>query len=287
MSFPVKQKKEGRQMKKSKHGNQNKGCLQIVGIIVVIAVLIAIYSYAWIPAIGFLIYFCVRPDVDGTKKKKITISIAIIITSILTNVFLNTTPDLEDISVTWDKTTYDINDTVTLDITQTPSSAEITSVNISDNDIADMTYENGKITITFNELGTADIYFTANDTIVSKTTTITVIDEEAEEQKRLEEEAAAQKAEEERLAAEEAARQQAEEEARKQAELEAQQQAEAEAQQAAAQQQAQQQQETMVWIPSSGSKYHSHSGCSNMNNPTQVTKSEAESRGFAPCKRCY
>lgn len=43
----------------------------------------------------------------------------------------------------------------------------------------------------------------------------------------------------------------------------------------------------MVWIPNSGSKYHSHAGCSNMKNPTQVTKEEAENRGFEPCKRCW
>lgn len=43
----------------------------------------------------------------------------------------------------------------------------------------------------------------------------------------------------------------------------------------------------MVWIPKSGSKYHSNSGCSNMKNPTQVTKAEAEERGYEPCKKCY
>ena len=43
----------------------------------------------------------------------------------------------------------------------------------------------------------------------------------------------------------------------------------------------------MVWIPQSGSKYHSRSGCSNMKNPTQVTQSEAESMGYEPCKKCY
>ena len=43
----------------------------------------------------------------------------------------------------------------------------------------------------------------------------------------------------------------------------------------------------MVWIPTNGgTKYHTHSGCSNMENPEQVTKSEAESLGFTPCKRC-
>ncbi|MBQ3003842.1 MAG: hypothetical protein IJD82_08925 [Clostridia bacterium] len=45
--------------------------------------------------------------------------------------------------------------------------------------------------------------------------------------------------------------------------------------------------EQMVWIPKSGSKYHSKAGCSNMKNPTQVTKSEAEAMGYTPCKRCH
>lgn len=43
----------------------------------------------------------------------------------------------------------------------------------------------------------------------------------------------------------------------------------------------------MVWIPKSGSKYHSRSSCSNMKNPTQVSRSEAISRGYGPCKKCY
>lgn len=46
-------------------------------------------------------------------------------------------------------------------------------------------------------------------------------------------------------------------------------------------------QEEMVWIPASGSKYHSNSSCSGMNNPTQVTLSEAEAMGYTPCKRCH
>ena len=45
--------------------------------------------------------------------------------------------------------------------------------------------------------------------------------------------------------------------------------------------------EQMVWIPSSGTKYHSHSGCSGMDGPRQVTISEAEAMGYEPCKRCY
>lgn len=51
---------------------------------------------------------------------------------------------------------------------------------------------------------------------------------------------------------------------------------------------ASEQTETMVWIPTNGgSKYHIHSTCSNMENPEQVTISEAIAMGFTPCKRCY
>lgn len=44
---------------------------------------------------------------------------------------------------------------------------------------------------------------------------------------------------------------------------------------------------TMVWIPQTGSKYHSSSSCSNMKNPTQVTLERAIQLGYTPCKKCY
>lgn len=43
----------------------------------------------------------------------------------------------------------------------------------------------------------------------------------------------------------------------------------------------------MVWIPKTGSKYHSYPSCSNMKNPSQVTEEEAEAMGYEPCKRCH
>lgn len=43
----------------------------------------------------------------------------------------------------------------------------------------------------------------------------------------------------------------------------------------------------MVWVSQSGSKYHSKSSCSGMKNPSQISLSEAQSRGYTPCKRCY
>lgn len=43
----------------------------------------------------------------------------------------------------------------------------------------------------------------------------------------------------------------------------------------------------MVWIPNSGSKYHSNPNCSNMKNPTQVTIDQAINMGYQACKKCY
>lgn len=43
----------------------------------------------------------------------------------------------------------------------------------------------------------------------------------------------------------------------------------------------------MVWIPKTGSKYHSKSSCSNMKNPSYVSKQVAIQRGYEPCKKCY
>lgn len=42
-----------------------------------------------------------------------------------------------------------------------------------------------------------------------------------------------------------------------------------------------------VWIPATGSKYHSTSTCSGMKNPQYVTISQAISAGYTPCKKCY
>lgn len=44
---------------------------------------------------------------------------------------------------------------------------------------------------------------------------------------------------------------------------------------------------TMVWIPKTGSKYHSNSTCSNMKSPKQVTLETAKKQGYTACKRCH
>lgn len=48
-------------------------------------------------------------------------------------------------------------------------------------------------------------------------------------------------------------------------------------------------QEQMVWLPATGEKYHSIPNCGRMNpdKAREVTKSEAESRGYEACSKCW
>ena len=43
----------------------------------------------------------------------------------------------------------------------------------------------------------------------------------------------------------------------------------------------------MVWIPSSGTKYHSKSTCSGMNSPRQIPLEDAIKQGYTACKKCH
>lgn len=45
----------------------------------------------------------------------------------------------------------------------------------------------------------------------------------------------------------------------------------------------------MVWIPATGEKYHSIPDCGRMNpaKASQITESEAISRGYGPCSKCF
>lgn len=48
------------------------------------------------------------------------------------------------------------------------------------------------------------------------------------------------------------------------------------------------QQASTVWVPTNGGKkYHAKASCSNMKDPEEVAKTEAEERGFEPCKKCF
>lgn len=45
-------------------------------------------------------------------------------------------------------------------------------------------------------------------------------------------------------------------------------------------------QEQLVWVTATGSKYHSKPNCGNSKTSTQVSLSEAQSRGLDACKNC-
>ena len=82
---------------------------------------------------------------------------------------------------------------------------------LSENNIADLEYKDGKAVITFTGSGNASLFFTANGEIKSSSKTITVIDPEeearikAEEEERIRLEQEAQAAEQARIEQEQAA----------------------------------------------------------------------------------
>ena len=45
--------------------------------------------------------------------------------------------------------------------------------------------------------------------------------------------------------------------------------------------------EEMVWVSSSGKKYHSKSTCSNMTSPRQISLESAKKQGYTACKKCH
>lgn len=261
---------------------KKRGCLFWFFTLIAICLALALYSIAWIPAVVCIIYFAIRRDYAGTRTRNILISAAVMVMSLFLFAGMMASPDLTSLQADWGKTEFDISETTEVRITGYPDDAKIESLELSENNIAELNYTDGKAIIKFTGTGEAALFFTANRDIDSATTTITVVDKEAEEQERKE---AEEKAEQERIAQE-----QAEKEAQEQAEREAQEQAEIEAQEQAQQSQASanmDSQEQMVWIPQSGSKYHSNSSCSGMNNPRQVTISEAQNMGYKPCNKCY
>nr|DAO44260.1 MAG TPA: 50S ribosomal protein L39E [Caudoviricetes sp.] len=279
---------------------KKNGCLTwIIGFFVV-CLLIGLYSLAWIPAIGFIIYYLIKKDYSGTRKRNFIISIIIFITSLLLFIWGTNSSSLTDIQADWGKTTFDVSETVEVKITPTPSDAKIEKLTLSDNDIAKLKYKDGKAIVSFKKIGTATVTFTANDSIDSNATTITVKDKKAEEaakkakeeQKRLAEEKAKKEAEEK--AAQEAAaakaKAEAEAAAQAQAQAEAQQQAQAAAQAQAQQQQAQAQQqagEIVYWVPN-GQVYHSTQDCPSLGRSSTIYSGTiAQSGKSRPCKNCY
>lgn len=218
------------------------------------------------------------------KKKKFKIlMMAILICLILGIISSCTKAEPKTLTISTDKTTIDIHETLELTWGYTPSDADIANVTVecSDADIAEVVKDNDVITLQPKAEGEVDITLHSGD-ITSNAVTITIIDEEriaAEkaEQERLEaeqaeqERIAAEKAEQERLAAEEKAKQAA-----------AQQQA---AEQETVNQQTQQTNSQTVYVTPTGKRYHYDNNC-NGGTYRPTTLDDALSRGLTPCNKC-
>lgn len=298
-------------------GKKNKGCLMFLLCLLLLFAAILFAPILWIPGIFVTAFFAIKKNPDKKQKRRRTlISGAITVISFCLLFLWPSSPNLEALDVNLEKQEFEITEKVSLDLNGSPDDAKISSLKISDNDIASVKYEDGKAVLSFNKEGTADIYFIANGSIKSDKESITVIDpvaeakreqakKEAEEKKKAEEEAKRKAEEEARIKAEQEAQRKAEEEARIKAEQEAQRQAEEEArikaeQEAqrqaalAAQQQAQassQQQVqtggTVYWV-ASGEVYHSTPNCPTLSRSKNIYSGTiAESGKPRPCKVCH
>lgn len=205
----------------------------------------------------------------GGKKKKhgcLTVFIAIFVLCIIGSA-LSGDKKLESVSISADTSKeYDINEVVTITAETSPDDFKLTSEDYKCSADGNIDASGNTAVFTSSEAGEYEVWIDKDD-VTSNVITITIIDKDAEEAKK-----------------------QAELEAQKQAEetqKKAEEEAEAEQVQKQEAEQSQEPQEEMVWIPSSGSKYHSNSSCSGMTNPRQVTLSDAESMGYTPCKKCH
>lgn len=256
----------------SNNGHQNqppKKGKNILLTILIIIFLPIIFLLGIIPAI---LYFAIwRKKVDQNKKKIYDIVagvFCIISIIIIANWALNPITPAKAIEISA-QTEMDINETQNINTTLTPSDANSEIEYIVDNtDVIALTTKDGVVTLESKSEGTATITAKSGN-VKSNSVTVTVIDEEriaqekAEAERLAQEEEAARKAEEERLAQEQAAAQQAEQET------------------------TQQEYVPMVWVSSTGSKYHSKSTCSGMNSPVQIPLEDAQARGLEPCGKCY
>ena len=190
------------------NNRKQRGCLFYLLALLAICFAIVLYPLVWIPAIGFLVYFLIRKDLYGTKRRNIAISGAVFITSLIVfALFPSSSDSPESIYAHWGKDTFDVSETTEVKITTSLSDADITSLELSSNEIAELDYTDGKAVITFKEPGEAALFFTTNHDIDSNTVKISVTDKVAEEAK-------AKTEEEARIKAEQEAQAKAEEEAR-------------------------------------------------------------------------
>lgn len=63
-------------------GGKRRDCLHFLAIILIVCAAITFYPFLWIPAIGGIIYFFIKKDLIG-RKKKLLVTGTVFITSLL------------------------------------------------------------------------------------------------------------------------------------------------------------------------------------------------------------
>lgn len=259
-------------MKKSCLGRMTKGCFGFLAIIFLTALAISLYSLCWIPAVFVLIYCLVSKKYWQYRLRNSVLCVGVIVTSLILFAVVFSQDDLESVTVEWDKTEFNVGEDTEIEITPQPSDAEIDTLVLSDNDIATLDYEDGKAIITFEKEGSANLYFTANDIIDSSTQKITVIDREKQEA-------------EEKKKAEELKKQQEQEEKERQEALEEQQREEEEKQAEQEQTEQESNDDPIVYITNTGSKYHT-AYCRTLRQ-SKIETHLSEVKGiYGPCGIC-
>lgn len=161
----------------SKSNSTGKGCLGIFLGLFLVALLLALYTFAWIPALGVIIYTAFSKKYDKKQKiKQIGIAAIVFITSMILASSVPDETELTSLKISIDKTEFDINDSVEVILTATPADSSIDNLKISDNNIVNLDYIDGKAILSFTSEGNATFHFIANDSIESNSLEVTVTD---------------------------------------------------------------------------------------------------------------
>lgn len=214
------------------------------------------------------------------KKILIVLAVFFVIGGILTALTGN---KLEEITISGIPNSMDIDQTRSIDFITNPSDYDISDAELktSDDDIAKLVFKDGKLYIETNGEGNTTVWI-EKDNIISNKLKVNVIDvEKAEKEAQL-------KAEQE----------QEEKEAQNSAVIPyASSNSSSSSSNNSVSGNTSSNQEipevdyvsSGVYIAGSGNgtKYHSNPNCSNMKNPIEISLSEAEARGYEPCKKCY
>ena len=217
---------------------------------------------------------------DYTKRKKLDILASVFIVIFALGVIIritNPTTPIENIQITA-QSEMDINEEQNISVVVTPKNAKFDNIEyiVENSNILNIKNNSDKITLSSNDNEGKTTVYLKSGNIESNKIEINVIDKA-----RIAKEEAAKKAEEERLAQEAAAKAEEERLAQEAA-------AKAEAERVAQAQQIQQVANTpMVWVTSTGKKYHRISNCGNTKSSGQVPLSQAQSSGLSPCNKCY